>query len=102
MCPVQWTTLFFAELARWNDDHARALVADCAPQFVACFEVDHFPHHVQLKASLSEILPEMVLFWNAEVRKLLEAHLERCMEQSGHRNLKSVAQDALRRLSLAQ
>jgi len=30
--------LCYAELARWNDDHARALVADCAPQFVACFE----------------------------------------------------------------
>jgi len=86
------------EIAPWALLEHRAEVVEMMPLVRAAFDVDHFPHHTNLKQSICECLPRLQDGLQGDFSAdMFVPALEQCVSGS-HRNLAIVAGDALQAL----
>jgi len=78
-----------------DNDEAVDIVRTAVPLFCDAFLVDHFPHHVNLKSTMCDVLPRLVKVVGADAFKAIYPKVQEASTQTGHRNLKVLAQQAM-------
>jgi len=71
------------------------IIKASVPLFCDAFLVEHFPHHVNLKSTMCDVLPRIAKVIGVQAFRSIYSKVEEAAIQDGHRNLKVVAQKAL-------